>query len=186
MSLRTLKHDWRMLVKCICTNCSGHLEFEEENAGEKIKCPHCGWDTTLFDSNAVDAEDDAGSGGLRGKLRTHSRLLLAVAVAAVILAGAGFAVYRWVFPWLQDTFPSVEGNLISSLVCLAGLWVFLAAVAWTLFPVVAYFQLRSIAASIGQLAVNSRPAPPQEEEEKAVVKVEPAEPETVEESQGES
>ena len=37
-----------MLTKCICTYCAGHLEFEEENAGEKIKCPHCGFETTLF------------------------------------------------------------------------------------------------------------------------------------------
>jgi hypothetical protein len=36
-----------MLIKCICVNCAGHLEFEEENLGEKIDCPHCGFETTL-------------------------------------------------------------------------------------------------------------------------------------------
>jgi DNA-directed RNA polymerase subunit RPC12/RpoP len=37
-----------MLVKCNCTVCSEHLEFEPENAGSLIKCPHCGMETVLF------------------------------------------------------------------------------------------------------------------------------------------
>ena len=54
-----------MLTKCICTNCAGHLEFEEENAGEKIKCPHCGFETTLFlPGDEPETEESPGSAGL--------------------------------------------------------------------------------------------------------------------------
>src|SRR6266436_22576 len=49
--LRTL-----MLIKCICTNCAGHLEFEEESAGETIECPHCHFETVLYLPDGTGAE----------------------------------------------------------------------------------------------------------------------------------
>jgi hypothetical protein len=38
---------------CNCNTCSGHLEFERDNVGETVVCPHCGMETTLYvpDSN---------------------------------------------------------------------------------------------------------------------------------------
>lgn len=36
------------LIKCPCNNCSAHVEFETEQAGQTIACPHCGLDTILF------------------------------------------------------------------------------------------------------------------------------------------
>jgi hypothetical protein len=36
------------LSKCNCVNCSGHIEFPEEMAGQSITCPHCQLETLLF------------------------------------------------------------------------------------------------------------------------------------------
>jgi DNA-directed RNA polymerase subunit RPC12/RpoP len=32
---------------CICNKCSGRLEFDPNNVGETIQCPHCGMETVL-------------------------------------------------------------------------------------------------------------------------------------------
>jgi predicted RNA-binding Zn-ribbon protein involved in translation (DUF1610 family)/type II secretory pathway pseudopilin PulG len=45
--------EWERVIamtyaKCNCTTCSGHIEFEVENAGQTVTCPHCGIETLLF------------------------------------------------------------------------------------------------------------------------------------------
>src|SRR5689334_7026038 len=35
-------------ARCICSVCSGPLEFDSDLAGETIQCPHCGMPTILF------------------------------------------------------------------------------------------------------------------------------------------
>jgi hypothetical protein len=35
-------------TRCVCSVCSGHLEFDSDLAGETIQCPHCGMPTILF------------------------------------------------------------------------------------------------------------------------------------------
>jgi hypothetical protein len=35
-------------VKCNCNACSGHIEFEERDAGQTVNCLHCGLETKLF------------------------------------------------------------------------------------------------------------------------------------------
>jgi hypothetical protein len=37
-----------MTTKCNCNNCSAHIEFEEEHAGETAACPKCGLETVLY------------------------------------------------------------------------------------------------------------------------------------------
>src|SRR5256885_16846392 len=93
-----------MLTKCICTNCAGHLEFEEENAGEKIKCPHCSFDTTLF-LPGQEATEDESEGEQFGRSRISKRLLITTAALVVLVAGAGYSMYRWVLPPLKDWLP---------------------------------------------------------------------------------
>ncbi len=36
------------LVKCSCSHCDGHLEFDTAYAGARITCPHCGKETVLY------------------------------------------------------------------------------------------------------------------------------------------
>ncbi|MCW5553684.1 MAG: DUF308 domain-containing protein [Verrucomicrobiae bacterium] len=35
-------------AKCSCQNCNGHIEFDAEQVGEAVTCPHCGLETKLF------------------------------------------------------------------------------------------------------------------------------------------
>jgi len=35
-------------VKCLCSHCSGRIEFPEHGAGQGIVCPHCGTETELY------------------------------------------------------------------------------------------------------------------------------------------
>jgi len=37
-----------MGIKCLCNNCSGHLEFESTDAGRRVDRPHCGMETLLY------------------------------------------------------------------------------------------------------------------------------------------
>ena len=37
-----------MMIKVQLQGLLPHLEFDDENAGETVRCPHCGKDTTLF------------------------------------------------------------------------------------------------------------------------------------------
>ena len=145
-----------MLVKCICTNCAGHLEFEEESAGQKIKCPHCGFDTVLYLPGAEKAEAEVAS--LTHKLEMQRRLLL----LAIVLVAAGavvWAVYHWVLPVFSGLLPETESKvvpiLISAFMCL----MIPLLLAWLVFPFLWYFQTRRLIAAVQQLEENMRPQP---------------------------
>jgi hypothetical protein len=147
-----------MLIKCICTNCSGHLEFEEENAGEHIECPHCGWETTLYDASMAQPEDKPL--GIRARIRRHARVLWVAGALALVLAGAVWAANRWGFPIVQQFFPLVEGRLILVIILGLAVWVLLAAVLWTVFPLVLLFQVHRLMKLLKHNEMRVHPAPP--------------------------
>lgn len=37
-----------MIAKCQCQYCDSGIEFDSEQAGEIVSCPHCGLETSLF------------------------------------------------------------------------------------------------------------------------------------------
>src|SRR5437588_5328455 len=90
-----------MIVKCFCTNCAGHLEFEEENAGQKIECPHCGFDTVLF---LPGAEPPDGSVSALPQKRLLRRRLI-WAGAAVFAGAVGWGLYQWGLPFVESLLP---------------------------------------------------------------------------------
>jgi hypothetical protein len=153
-----------MLIKCICTNCAGHLEFEEENAGEEIECPHCGFDTKLF-LPGTEPELSERLGFLQKLLARRKPLLSAVAV--VLLAGISFALYHWVLPSLKDWLPYTESKVLPVLAlgffCLATL----VLLVWLVLPVLLFAQLGRLTRVLGQIETNLRPSlplyPPSEE-----------------------
>ena len=163
-----------MLVKCICTNCAGHLEFEEQNAGETIACPHCGFKTVLELPGAKKADPEMTS--LIRKL-VFRRRVIAGAVALVLLAGVGFALYRWGVPWIMDRVPEIESN-ITAMVVLVLLCLSLPFLLfWLVFPALLFFQLRRITRLLSQSS--ERPAPEEpsmDEPESPVETEEPTEP----------
>lgn len=147
-----------MLIKCICTNCAGHLEFEEESAGQKIKCPHCNFDTVLYLPGAEKAEAEVAS--LTHKLETQRRLLL-VTVLVVVVGGGFWAMYHWVVPLFSNVLPETEGNLVPILfsvgLCFAGPML----LCWLLFPLVWFLQMRRLISLLDNIAdgLRSPPAP---------------------------
>src|SRR4051794_4625157 len=152
-----------MLVKCICTNCAGHLEFEEENVGEEIECPHCGFDTKLFlPGTQPDAPERAG---LAQKLLRRRPLLTAGTV--LILAGIGFGLYRWVLGPLKDWLPYTESKVLPVLALGVFCLVVLLLVVWLFLPLLLFLQLGKITRVLGQIETNLRPTlpvyPPPEE-----------------------
>ena len=128
-----------MLVKCICTNCAGHLEFEEENAGETIPCPHCGFETvlTLPGTEPLNPELLALS-----RRRTLRRRQLSVGAGVLVLLGFGYAVYRWGVPWIEDLLPFIDSTAKAVIVLLLGCLLLPFALFWLVFPVLLLLQLR--------------------------------------------
>ncbi len=145
-----------MLVKCICTNCAGHLEFEEDSAGQKIKCPHCGFDTVLFLPGAEKAEAEVAS--LTHKLQVQRRLLL-LAVVVVVLGAVVWAVYHWIVPVLAGLLPETESKVVPVLMAVLVCLMIPTVLAWLVFPFIWYFQTRRLIAAVQQLEENTRPQP---------------------------
>jgi hypothetical protein len=143
-----------MLVKCICTNCAGHLEFEEENAGEKIKCPHCHFETTLF----LPGEEPADSGPEHTSRWPQVRsLLLRFGIPILVLIGLGFAAYHWILPPLTDWLPNTDSVVLPVGVLIFACVLFLLAIAWVIFPILLLLQVRKALQLLAILAGSVRP-----------------------------
>lgn len=147
-----------MLVKCICTNCAGHLEFEEENAGETIPCPHCGFETVLSlpGTRALDPELLALS-----RRRALRRRLLRVGAGLLVLAGCGYALYRWGVPWIQDMMPSVDSTAKAMVVLVLGCALVPLALFWLVFPILLFLQLRKGTELLSRIAESLESSPPE-------------------------
>jgi hypothetical protein len=144
-----------MLTKCFCTNCAGHLEFEEENSGEKIKCPHCGFDTTLFVPGNALSDDGGDTAKIRGPLSRRAFIISATVV--LVLGAVGYALYRWVLPPLKDWLPYTDSVVLPLLVLGAGCLALLFLVAWAAMPFLILFQLRRLADVLADIELNLRP-----------------------------
>ena len=144
-----------MLVKCICTNCAGHLEFEEENAGESIACPHCGFDTTL---TLPGTEEHAAEllATLR-KLALRRRVIWSAA-AVLVLAAFGYVLYHWGVPWIQDLVPEIESTVMAVVVLILLCLMLPFAILWLIFPVLLFFQLRRLIQLLVEIAESSAAA----------------------------
>src|SRR4051794_14855039 len=117
-----------MLVKCICKNCAGHLEFEEENAGETIECPHCGFDTKLF-MPGEDHDDPEPAGFLRRLNLRRGPFLFGPVL--LVLGGIGYSLFKWVLPPLsRDWLPLTESPVLPIMVMLFACALFVGAFVW--------------------------------------------------------
>ncbi len=143
-----------MLVKCICTNCAGHLEFEEDSAGQKIKCPHCGFDTVLFLPGAEKAEAEVAT--LREKLQRQRRVVLVIA-ALLVLGGLGWAIYHWVTPFVATLLPDGSGDTLPIVVTVIACLALPFLLAWLVLPVVLFVQFRKALRLLENLELNSPP-----------------------------
>src|SRR5262249_25411612 len=147
----------------------GHLEFEEENAGEKIDCPHCGFETTLFLPGTEPTS--ATPAGLWQKLKFRWRLVCAGS-ALLILAGLGYFLWHRVLPALKDWLPYTESAVLPALVLLFGCLLLLLVLVLLSFPILIFLQLRNITRALWEIEANLRPVlpafpPPAEENSEA-------------------
>lgn len=144
-----------MLTKCICTYCAGHLEFEEENAGEKIKCPHCGFETTLFlpgDEPEMEESDVSTS-----RIARFKRPLIAAAAALLVLVGLGYCLNRWLLPPLKLWLPYTESPVLPIIIVALGCLAVLMLIAWTVFPILMFLEMRKLTTAVQSIDANSRP-----------------------------
>jgi hypothetical protein len=164
-----------MLVKCICTNCAGHLEFEQDSAGEKIKCPHCGFDTVLFLPGTEEAEARVAS--LTKKLRMQRRLFWGVGLV-LILGGLGWCLYQWGMPWVESV-TGIENRIVQALLLVISCITAVLVVTWLFVPLLLFFQFRQTNRVLAQIEINLRPqeveAPVPQPEDAQVPAVENAE-----------
>ena len=149
-----------MLTKCICTNCAGHLEFEEENAGESIPCPHCGFKTTLFLPGMGPDRPIPPVPLWKWLLGSRWRRTIA---ALLVLAGLGYALYRWGVPWLQDLIPSIESSVLAITILALSLVILPFLVLWLILPLLLLVQTRKISRAITRMAEAFEAARPETE-----------------------
>ena len=151
-----------MSIKCICTNCAGHLEFEEGNEGTTIPCPHCGFKTTLALPGSEQSEAEASAPSTRRLLLWSAAI---TGVLVLLLGGFVYALYHWGVPWLTDTFPSITSPVmawaIALLACLAAPFLLF----WLIFPVFVFMELRCLNVSIRHLVERVGAEEPAFEEE---------------------
>ena len=146
-----------MLVKCICTNCAGHLEFEEENAGERIACPHCGFKTRLSMPGDDREHEDEVLAFVRRRILVK-RLKLAGA-SSLILAAAGYCIHRWLIPWMLDTWPSISSETAAWVWLIAGLLALPFALGWLVLPLFVMWQIRHLHRLIATMSEAKEPVP---------------------------
>jgi len=150
-----------MLVKCICTNCAGHLEFEEENAGEKIDCPHCGFETTLFlPGSEQSAKTAPGPWRKRWqKLKARWRLVCATA-SLLIVVGIGYSLWHWVLPAIKDMLPYSESSVVPVGILIFACLLLMLMLVWLSFPILILLELRHARRALWQIEANLSPALP--------------------------
>ena len=68
-------------LKCICTQCGGHIEFPADGIGSTVPCPHCGWQTEL----TLAAPEPTSA-------RSPRSLKWAIVGAAILLIGLAGAI----------------------------------------------------------------------------------------------
>jgi hypothetical protein len=156
-----------MLTKCICTNCAGHLEFEEENAGEKISCPHCGFETTLFLPGTQPTDPELTA--LARKLARRRRMIW-LGVAALVCGGIVYGLAKLGLPLVQDLLPSVESKVVLWFVLLLACVAVPLLLFWLVFPVILCLQLRKLTQALEDVAdalVPTATEPEESEEELA-------------------
>lgn len=141
-----------MLVKCICNNCSAHLEFESAEAGRVIVCPTCGIETKLYVPGSVSSRPPANP------LQTKNRKLKFGIIAAGSLMFVGLVslfIINWdkIIPPLSKIF---GGTMVAVFMAILAVLVIIWAVLWIIFPVFVYYQLNEIIKLQRQIERNTR------------------------------
>jgi hypothetical protein len=141
-----------MLTKCECNHCSERIEFEAENSGETVACPHCGMETVLLiPKRRLSLQ----------KIERHPRhgnSLIWIIVGGVVTALLVAALIYWIVPVVQMLLPAAGAIMVLTLTLAVSLLMFILGVIWIVFPVFVYFQLRRTIQLLTAIESNTRPA----------------------------
>jgi len=141
-----------MLIKCICTNCAGHLEFEEESAGETIECPHCHFDTVLY------LPEGTGAALLTTPKRRLSKLqrrLICIGGPVLLFFGTSYAFYRWILSPFVDWLPYSDAPKLPMAFLAAAC--LMCLLVWLVVPVLFFLELRKVTRVLARIESNLRP-----------------------------
>jgi DNA-directed RNA polymerase subunit RPC12/RpoP len=167
-----------MLVKCFCTNCAGHLEFEEQNAGERIRCPHCGFQTTLFLPETRPPDPEIVN--MVRKRARHWRWV-GLGAAALVVVVLGWVLWKWALPLVQGWLPENTSIWLALLLLLGICVVTPPAILWVFFclsfPILVYDQLLKANRALARIQRYTRLDEDKESEEEQVVEEETADEE---------
>ncbi|MBT5704854.1 MAG: APC family permease [Verrucomicrobia bacterium] len=155
-------------MKCLCNNCSGEIQFEEEREGQTVACLHCEMDTVLYrqvvSHPAPTPTEKPGSPPKPSKTSTKEDLdqLLnkpSIELSRIVGAGIILLVFAFVFAGLLNSNinkgPGVElgaGILGFTLTIISMVF----GIIWLVFPLVAYFQLEHIVRLLQHMARESK------------------------------
>jgi hypothetical protein len=143
-----------MNAKCNCNQCSGHIEFDDTQAGATVPCPHCGMDTRLY----IPPIAAPPSVPRQQRPFNKKRLLLwfGLAAAVAILSAVGYLTYKY-----TETVAHGALGILGAIVVIAvSIVVFVWAVLWILFPVFVYFQLQEMNQHLARIEMNTRTVAP--------------------------
>jgi hypothetical protein len=82
-----------MPSECPCRHCNGIIEFESDQAGQTVACPHCGMNTQLFVVPMPTPESTPTPA--RARTAPKSRLTVREAVLANTQYSNGRSVVNW-------------------------------------------------------------------------------------------
>lgn len=134
-----------MFVKCPCSNCSNHLEFDQEHAGESVACPSCGIDTVLFIPKTVPP-------ATRVKKWTVKEVALKILPVFGITAGIAFALFA--FSAVDERSGGRALPMLGTV--LLYLAAFIVAVLWFIFPLFMYVKMDKVIKLLKDIEFNTR------------------------------
>jgi uncharacterized membrane protein len=138
-----------MIAKCQCHLCQNAIEFEVENAGASIPCPHCGELTVL----ALPAKKPALRSSQSGGGKVPWKLLVGMAAVVALLAFIYGMTRSEKLQAVAEAFGIAGGGIIMmALVVVA----FLIVLLWILFPVFVYFAIGRMEKIMREIEHNTR------------------------------
>jgi predicted RNA-binding Zn-ribbon protein involved in translation (DUF1610 family) len=120
--------------KCLCTSCSGHIEFDGDYDGEEIECPHCGMTTVLY---RLSTNQNKPINWLKDR-----RVIWGLSALAILICGL---VLGWFLNKYWSEISSGIGFLGGGALGLAlSFFLIVLGILWFTFPFVVYWYLRLI------------------------------------------
>jgi hypothetical protein len=135
-----------MLTKSTCQNFGGHLEFDVEDTGKEIECPHC-QQTTLLRAPFRPAPPKVKPAAI-GWWILVLLLLGVIGIISVLSIHHSDAV--------SNAAAGVGGMAILIIGCIGAVLVFVLACFWTIFPWMVYSMLKRMNDTLEKIEANTR------------------------------